>query len=156
MSRITLIEQDTLTEEGLKFTSGKCVGCGTCELICSFYHDRVFAPSSSGIRLVHQEYSWYRHEAPKPFTVSVCRQCPWPSPCAVVCPVEGALSWRADIGAIVLDYSLCISCRKCVAECPYGAIYYNERTEKVIKCDLCNGDPQCVKWCPAGVLQLTK
>jgi Fe-S-cluster-containing dehydrogenase component len=35
---------------------------------------------------------------------------------------------------------------------PYGTINYNSSTGKVIKCDLCGGDPVCVDACPTGAI----
>jgi carbon-monoxide dehydrogenase iron sulfur subunit len=34
-----------------------------------------------------------------------------------------------------------------VAVCPFGAMNYNPWDAKVFKCDLCHGDPQCVRFC---------
>ena len=31
--------------------------------------------------------------------------------------------------------------------CPFGAMHYVASDRKVIKCDLCDGDPQCVRFC---------
>ncbi len=31
--------------------------------------------------------------------------------------------------------------------CPFGAMSYNTTDKKVFKCDLCDGDPQCVRFC---------
>ena len=34
--------------------------------------------------------------------------------------------------------------------CPFGAIHYNENRKIFYKCDLCDGSPECVKWCVTG------
>jgi Fe-S-cluster-containing hydrogenase component 2 len=34
-----------------------------------------------------------------------------------------------------------------VAVCPFGAMNFNIIDRKVFKCDLCDGDPQCVRFC---------
>jgi len=31
--------------------------------------------------------------------------------------------------------------------CPFGAMNFNVIDRKVIKCDLCDGEPQCVRFC---------
>ncbi len=36
--------------------------------------------------------------------------------------------------------------------CPFGTINYNQDTGKVIKCDLCGGEPQCAAACPTGAI----
>jgi carbon-monoxide dehydrogenase iron sulfur subunit len=34
-----------------------------------------------------------------------------------------------------------------VAICPFGAMSYNAIDKMVFKCDLCDGEPQCVRFC---------
>ena len=41
---------------------------------------------------------------------------------------------------------------KKVEHCPYSAIFVFK--EKVIHCNLCKGDPECVQSCPAGALKM--
>ncbi|RPJ15892.1 MAG: 4Fe-4S dicluster domain-containing protein, partial [Desulfobacteraceae bacterium] len=48
---------------------------------------------------------------------------------------------------LTVDYTLCIGCRSCVSVCPFGAMSYNQIDKKVFKCDLCGGQPQCVRFC---------
>ena len=38
--------------------------------------------------------------------------------------------------------------------CPYGAVVLNPEKETVMMCDLCDGEPQCVEWCPEEALAL--
>jgi Fe-S-cluster-containing hydrogenase component 2 len=40
----------------------------------------------------------------------------------------------------------------CTLACPFGCIIVNDEGFAE-KCDLCNGDPQCVKFCRAGALR---
>jgi Fe-S-cluster-containing hydrogenase component 2 len=39
-----------------------------------------------------------------------------------------------------------------VSACPFGAISFDSIASKVIKCDLCEGDPLCVRFCSYGAL----
>ena len=42
-----------------------------------------------------------------------------------------------------------------MAACPFGAV--NMAPDgRMIKCDLCDGDPFCVKLCPTGAIEYTK
>jgi len=41
-----------------------------------------------------------------------------------------------------------------VDACPFGAIYVHEDYDLPIICDMCGGDPECVKKCPTGALRL--
>jgi Fe-S-cluster-containing hydrogenase component 2 len=63
-----------------------------------------------------------------------------------VCPVK-AISRDEDLQYVKVDYDICIGCRSCVAVCPFGAMSYNTKDKQVFKCDLCDGDPQCVRFC---------
>jgi len=48
---------------------------------------------------------------------------------------------------IVVDQDRCAGCWTCILVCPFGAMGYNSEKKKVFKCDLCEGDPQCVRFC---------
>lgn len=41
----------------------------------------------------------------------------------------------------------------CMVSCPFGAISYDGDRKSVVKCELCGGDPQCVRFCPTGALK---
>ena len=40
----------------------------------------------------------------------------------------------------------CTGCKLCIKACPFGAIQVGPNRE-ILKCDLCGGDPECVKYC---------
>ncbi len=40
----------------------------------------------------------------------------------------------------------------CISICPFGSNSYDQKGRKILKCDLCEGDPECVKVCPSGAL----
>jgi Fe-S-cluster-containing hydrogenase component 2 len=81
----------------------------------------------------------------------VCTQCE-NAFCMHSCPVE-AISRQADTGAVIVDKDKCISCGDCVEACPDGMIKLDAQ-EKADKCDLCGGDPLCVRYCTPGALKL--
>ena len=65
----------------------KCVGCATCEMVCSLVHEGICSPSLSRIRVVR-----YPTQA---FNVPItCAFCEFP-PCVSVCP-SGAISKNAQ------------------------------------------------------------
>ena len=41
----------------------------------------------------------------------------------------------------------------CVTACPFGGMGIDTVVQQVIKCDLCDGDPICVRFCDPGALQ---
>jgi carbon-monoxide dehydrogenase iron sulfur subunit len=119
----------------------RCTGCRLCESVCALYNERANDPSRSRIRIVK------RHAVglSKPM---VCLQCKNP-PCGKACPVE-AIQRDSD-GLVKVDYDLCIGCEACVSGCPFGVMMALE--DKVVKCELCGGDPQCVKYCATAAIE---
>jgi len=116
----------------------KCTGCRLCELVCAVKHDGFSNPARSRIRVI----KW---EAEGLYVPMSCQQCE-DAPCLNVCPVK-AISRDEDLGLVMVDYDMCIGCRSCVVVCPFGAMSFNVIDRKVFKCDLCDGDPQCVRFC---------
>lgn len=81
----------------------------------------------------------------------ICQQCE-DAPCKNVCPV-GAISRDKDFGFLNVNHDVRIGCRSCVGICPFGAMNYNNTARKVFKCDLCGGDPQCVRFCDVKAVE---
>jgi Fe-S-cluster-containing hydrogenase component 2 len=69
-----------------------------------------------------------------------------------VCPKK-AISRDEELGRVVIDYDQCIGCKMCVMACPFGAMSVDLEEEQVIKCDLCSGEPTCVRFCDAKALK---
>lgn len=132
-----------------------CTGCRLCELVCSLRHEKQFNPERSRIRILKVE----RSGLDVPITCLHCN----PAYCIKVCPT-GAMVRDEETGAVVIRSENCISCGLCISLCPVGAPAFEPEGRKVIKCDLCDGDPRCVKFCgtdallydKAGKLSLTK
>ncbi|MBW2368846.1 MAG: 4Fe-4S dicluster domain-containing protein [Deltaproteobacteria bacterium] len=125
-------------EKFLTVYSDKCTGCRLCEQVCSVMHEGVSNPTKSSIQIV----KW---EDEGRYIPMICKQCE-DAPCQNVCPVR-AISRDADFGFLKVDQEVCIGCRSCVNVCPFGAMNYNSDARKVFKCDLCGGQPQCVRFC---------
>ena len=123
----------------------KCTGCRTCELVCAVQHDGCSNPARSRIRVVKWEDQGL-------YIPMACQQCQ-DAPCLNVCPVQ-AITKDDSLGRVMVDYDTCIGCRSCVAVCPFGAMNYNVIDKKVFKCDLCDGDPQCVRFCDVKAVDL--
>lgn len=121
-----------------------CSGCRLCELVCSFAHHNLVNPRLARIQVVSLE---------KGVKVPVvCQQCA-DAPCAAACPT-GALFREKPEGPVLVNEGRCIGCGTCVNVCPVGGISLSPVTGTAIKCDLCQGDPQCVRFCPTNVLKL--
>ena len=131
-------------EKLLVFNVEKCTGCRTCEMVCSLSKEGICNPVSSRRRVV--QFSVVGVAVPMS-----CQQCEEPA-CEKVCGT-GAIKRDARTGATVIDQSMCIGCKMCMIACPFGAISIEPVNKKMIKCDLCEGDPECVKFCPSGALE---
>ena len=116
----------------------KCTACRICELSCSFRHHREINPSRSRIRvnIFHEDFFFYPN---------VCNQCEdaW---CAGICPNYALIKDRKS-GVVKLDESRCVGCRMCVQACPFGSMGFDSRNGISEKCNLCDGDPECIKSC---------
>ncbi len=122
----------------------KCVGCQICEYVCAFEKDKVFNPLKSRIRVVRLY----------PANLSIaCRLCE-DAPCVKACPRK-ALEQSTETGVILIDEKKCDGCGWCIEACEFGAITLHPGKKVVVACDLCNGEPKCVKWCPEEALELT-
>ena len=66
-----------------------------------------------------------------------------------------AITRDPSSSAVIIDYGRCIQCGACVGACPFGAISL-DLEGKPVKCDLCGGNPKCVKDCyPRALLWMT-
>lgn len=127
------------------FDSDKCYWCRSCELVCSLAHEGQCNPQLSRIRISVDTFN-------QEVKASICQQC---GLCVRACAVE-AISLNEKTGALIVDAARCIACGKCAEVCPFnieGAIIkLNPLTGKYVKCDLCSGNPKCVKLCPTEAL----
>ncbi len=69
-----------------------------------------------------------------------------------VCP-KNAITRDLDLARTVLDTGLCVGCGMCVAACPSGSIAFAHEFGFPYKCELCDGEPQCVRVCEKKALE---
>ena len=124
--------------------NARCTGCGICEAECAIVRDHSLDTERSRIRVHHFE--------PALAIASVCSGC-GDAPCLSACPKDVvALSRDRLTGAILLDEAKCIGCGACQTACARersGVIRMRRDGKKACGiCDLCGGDPACVKACP--------
>lgn len=125
----------------------KCLGCGRCELACSFAKESKFNFAESRIHLVRL--------GDKVSTVPlVCQQCVT-AVCTFACPT-GAITKDSSTGVVTIDTSVCIGCLMCFLACPLGGISISPETMMPIKCDLCDGEPECVLACDYGAIEFVE
>lgn len=125
----------------LKFNPKNCIGCKLCQLACSGVKENIFNP-----RLARLDITSYYDLNDLKFDVSLCTMC---LRCVEACPTEAI---TVKNGRLNYDREECIGCMVCVDECPEGVI--KNKGDSVGLCDLCEGTPTCVQWCPHEALTL--
>jgi len=152
-----------------------CIGCLTCEVICSHEHKdqglsdvpriRIFDDPTTEVAPVIKAAYPDRGQ----FHQEPCLQCPT-AECLYVCPVD-ALQVEPRTGARFIREDTCVSCGRCQEACPFPItdetkatnqltfdqhtrITYDPVADTMAKCDLCywrNGGPACVERCPVNI-----
>ncbi|MFQ5856443.1 MAG: 4Fe-4S dicluster domain-containing protein [Anaerolineae bacterium] len=162
--------------EGVVFPDPSlCIGCLTCEVICSRVHREQGLSDIPRIRIYNDETVELHPEIIKhypdrgTFLQQPCLMCP-EAPCLPVCPVD-AVKVEPNTHARVIDEDICIACGKCEAACPFDTydeqratsgdilgqhsrITYDPEKDVYVKCDLCwwrEGGPACVERCPVNI-----
>jgi len=125
----------------------KCTGCRICETACSLHHEKVANPVLARIHVAKWETAGL-------YIPVVCVQCESPI-CQTVCPVR-AIKRDEKTGAVLIDYNLCVGCRLCALYCPFAGAQIDHKKGRVLKCDLCGGNPVCAKFCDPKALQYVK
>jgi len=118
----------------------KCSGCRKCEIACSLFHENRIWPEASRIRVFML--------IPGVDFPHFCAQCK-DYPCVKSCPVD-ALSISKETSAVLVNAETCIACGQCIDACPGRIPHTHPKGKHILICDLCGGDPQCVKVCQEG------
>lgn len=152
-----------------------CIGCLTCEVVCSEVHRARGTSDLPRIRIFDLKWVEVDRQIVQnygergEFFPETCLQCP-DAPCLPVCPVD-ALRVEPRTGARVIDEDACIACGKCAAACIFPTldesfatnseqhnqrerVYYDLQKDVYNKCDLCYWRPEgpaCVERCPVNI-----
>jgi len=121
----------------------KCTGCRLCELACSLKNTGEFNPTRARIHVIGYD---------EVFCLPVtCFHCEKPY-CAEVCPT-GAIIKDEATGVIRILKHKCVGCKICTLACPFGNIVFSSEEKVAVKCELCDGEPECVLFCPTRALE---
>jgi Fe-S-cluster-containing dehydrogenase component len=84
------------TMDSIIFDSTKCTGCKVCELVCSFFHERVFSPSLTKIHIFNDLFSGINRAT---INFEECDLCGGEPKCVEWC-VTKALSYNEEAGEL--------------------------------------------------------
>lgn len=139
-----------------------CVACHRCELACTEFNEGKADPRLARIKITRNVMFGHAGTNVYPPTKGIwgdgivvqdtCRQCAHPTPCANACP-QGAIVVDPKTGARRVDKEKCIGCHLCEKACPWGMMTFDVEEKKASKCFLCDGEPKCVKHCPAAAIR---
>ncbi len=117
----------------------RCVDCHACTAGCIAEQK---SPPGIIYRPVYEEEIGVYPNVQRRFTPRLCNQCDNP-PCVAACPNkgEGKATWKStqglSAGVVMINYTECIGCGRCVIACPYKArnldsgAFYTGGTPKV-------------------------
>jgi len=128
----------------LAVDQGKCTGCRQCEMVCSVYHTGTNDPSRSRIKVLKWDNIGF-------YLPTTCQNCEKPF-CVEVCPTK-ACHKDLDNQRVVIDRDKCIGCKTCIIACPFGAPTFDPVDRVTIKCDFCDGTPQCALFCEVNAIR---
>jgi len=126
-----------------KIKRSLCTECEICMAICSMSHFGEMTTKRSRIKV---DGEW-----PKIPSINVCLACK-DHECVDACPHD-ALTWD---GWIKLDVDRCDSCAACVDACPVDGVHMDPASELPLICDTCEGNFECVRWCPTQAVSMRK
>lgn len=122
----------------IKVIIEKCTGCGLCEVICSLSHTGTVDRKKSAVKIIMDDLGESIH---KPL---VCKQCEKmkcldselkDNPCLNIEAEKEKFIWEMPERAELCPFDGCFAFK--------GKVYH---------CDLCGGQPKCVRVCTQGAL----
>jgi Fe-S-cluster-containing dehydrogenase component len=133
-------------EDRMKFLFAfrdQCTGCRSCEYACSQFHEKGLVRPSTARVYVRKFQSVL--DVPM-----ICWHCE-DAPCVKACPTTPKAIVKDKETNIIkyIDDKTCLGakCNKCMEACPSQYLRRHPDTGWPMFCDLCDGDPQCVKAC---------
>ncbi|MEM2971218.1 MAG: 4Fe-4S dicluster domain-containing protein [Candidatus Bathyarchaeia archaeon] len=131
----------------LLYDPSKCTGCRYCEIACAYYHFKQFNLEKAHLHIQFNEKI-------SEFEAIYCQHCDEPV-CVAACPSEAAVK-DEKTGLVRINPMKCIGCKTCTFACPLSVPWFNADYRTSMKCDFCDGDPQCAKFCSPKAIRVAK
>ncbi|MFX0168670.1 MAG: 4Fe-4S dicluster domain-containing protein [Candidatus Hodarchaeota archaeon] len=141
------MSDELLKQKVLVFDNKKCSGCYYCMIVCSFHHFEEADLEKSYLRVYPDEAE------PIAFINAYCAHCEHPF-CVAACPTDPKAITKDERGFVTIDNIRCIGCKSCNYACPISIPIFNKAMGISEKCNFCEGDPRCAKYCSTGALQV--
>jgi len=120
----------------IKVDLKKCSGCHLCEMVCSLFHLGMIHTEKSAIRIQKDDLGTSFN------TPLLCRQC------------KEMKCLDGEEGKPAQERKKFIWSHQRAKQCPFDALTIFDG--KTYHCDLCLGNPQCIRVCTPGALTLSK
>ncbi|MEM2102781.1 MAG: 4Fe-4S dicluster domain-containing protein [Candidatus Bathyarchaeia archaeon] len=140
-------KQTTAKQKVLLYDPQKCTGCRYCEIACAFFHFNQIDFNKAHLHVVFDQNNGA-------LEAIYCQHCDEPV-CVASCPKE-AIVKDEKTGLVKINQMKCIGCQTCTVSCPLGVPWFNKDYRISMKCDFCNGEPQCAKFCSPQAIRVAK
>lgn len=127
----------------IEFHEDKCIACDLCSGVCSLSKLGRVQPAGACIKVTRDASEYLGG-----MRCSVCDMS-HERDCVDACPAD-ALVWDETAGVVKFVEEECTNCKVCLEVCPN--VHLDAVGLRIMICDLCDGDPLCIKWCPEGAL----
>lgn len=134
----TPLEKPKAEQLVLIYDPERCTGCKCCEMACAHKNFGTLTPEKTHIRIFIDGHPF------NPEAIN-CLHCEDPL-CIASCPVD-AITRDERTGWVTINPMKCIGCRACTYACPVAASWFDEEHRVATKCNFCDGEPDCAKYC---------
>jgi len=121
----------------------RCTGCRYCQVASNFAKRRLCTYESFCIDIL-------RNDRESLYVPKICMHCE-DAPCMSGCP-EQAIVRDKETNAVIIEEAICNGCGLCSELCPYSIPKIDENRGIAVKCNLCHGEPYCVRYCATEAL----